>query len=314
MHQRETNEPGAAPIALFAYKRLSHLRCTVEALRANELAGESELYVFSDGPRSVSEASEVCAIRSYLDTVAGFRAVHVVAHAENRGLGQSIISGVTDVCQQHGRVIVIEDDLITSPYFLRYMNDALNLYEQDSEVISIHGYSYPVAEQLPETFFLRGADCWGWATWKRGWDLFNADGAALLTELERRGMSREFDLDGAFGYTEMLRQQVAGANDSWAVRWHASAYLANKLTLYPVQSLVRNIGLDGTGTHCDSNSDYDVAALDRPVRLERLPAVENSAARAAFQRFLGQKHSPRTGAPMRWLRGMVRLGKTLVSR
>ena len=304
----------AAPIALFVYKRLSHLQCTVAALQANMLAGESELYVFSDGPRSAFEASQVHAVRSYLDTVTGFGAVHIIAHAENRGLGLSIISGVTEVCRQHGRVIVVEDDLITSPYFLRYMNEALNLYERNSEVISIHGYSYPVAGKLPETFFLRGADCWGWATWRRGWDLFNADGAALLTELERRGMSREFDLDGVFGYTEMLRQQVAGANDSWAVRWHASAYLANKLTLYPVRSLVRNIGLDGTGTHCDSNIDYDVAVLNRPVRLERLPTMENRAARTAFQRFLGQKHSPRTGAAVRLLRGMVRLGKTLVSR
>ena len=127
------------------------------------------------------------------------------------------------------KVIVLEDDLVTSPHFLQYMNDGLGIYERDDRVISIHGYSYPVHGKLPETFFLRGADCLGWATWKRGWDLFEDDGQRLLNELERRNLTRSFDFDGSYPYTQMLRDQIAGSNSSWAVRWYASAFLRDKL-------------------------------------------------------------------------------------
>ncbi len=275
-----------APIALFAYNRSNHLRQTVEALLANELAAESECWIFCDGPRSEVDTPRVQDVQEYCGSVSGFRKVHVQASLVNRGLAQSIISGVTEVCRERGRVIVVEDDLVTSPFFLRYMNEALELYEQDEEVISIHGYVYPVDGPLPETFFLRGADCWGWATWRRGWALFNADGNQLLAELERRGLTRDFDLDGAYGYTEMFRQHCAGKNNSWAIRWHASAFLKDRLTLYPGRSLVENIGHDRSGTHCGNSDEFRPRLSQTPITLERQPFVENREARAAFARFL----------------------------
>lgn len=139
--------------------------------------------------------------------------------------------------------------MITSPYFLQYMNDALSLYKDIEEVISIHGYSYPVKRTLPDTFFLRGADCWGWATWKRGWKLFNLDSSDLYQQLQVNQQCYTFDFEGTHSYCKMLKNNIQGKNDSWAIRWYASAFLRNKLTLYPGRSLIHNIGNDGSGSH-----------------------------------------------------------------
>ena len=221
-------------------------------------------------------------------------------------MAQSIIHGVSEVCERHGRVIVIEDDLVTSRYFLRYMNDALNLYENESEVISVHGYVYPVIKALPDSFFIRGADCWGWATWQRGWDLFQCDGLVLLEEIERRGLLREFDFDNTIPYVQMLRDQIAGRNDSWAVRWYASAFLLNKLTLYSGRSLVKNIGNDSSGVHCDASTSFDVEVSQVPVRLEKLPLIENVLARAAFVHGLREIQQADTSELSRLLAKLIR--------
>jgi hypothetical protein len=268
-----------APIALFAYNRPAHLGRTLEALRKNDLASHTDLHIFSDGPKADKDAPLVDAVRASLRDVSGFKSVTVVQRAANVGLANSIIQGVTEVCNRSGRVIVLEDDMVTSPWFLRYMNDGLETYESDQEVISIHGYIYPVPTALPETFFLRGADCWGWATWMRGWKLFNADGATLLAQLEQRALTDAFDFDGAYGYTEMLRGQIAGRNNSWAIRWHASAFLSDKLTLYPGRSLVQNIGLDASGTHCGSSEEFKTRLASEPVTIRRQRLTENLTAR-----------------------------------
>jgi hypothetical protein len=178
--------------------------------------------------------------------------------------------------------------MVVSPDFLAYMNAGLALYAGDEQVVSIHGYVYPTRDALPDTFFLRGADCWGWATWRRGWAVFDPDGAALLARVEAAGLQRDFDLDGAFPYTAMLRDQVEGRTDSWAVRWYASAFLADKLTLYPGRSLVLNIGLDGTGT----NSLPDDSLGDSVARMPHLvpvPVEESQAARAAIAGSLSRR-------------------------
>jgi GT2 family glycosyltransferase len=184
-----------APITLFVYNRLNHTRQTVEALLRNELAAESEFFVFSDGPRSETDREKVLAVRSYLKTINSFKKVAVIERDKNFGLAESIIAGVTEIVNRYGRIIVLEDDMVTSPYFLKYMNDALEIYKDEEKVISIHGYIYPVRDKLPETFFLRGADCWGWATWKRGWDLFDPDGRKLLEQLQKRNLTRTFDFE-----------------------------------------------------------------------------------------------------------------------
>ena len=306
MQQDDSHAGGmrAAPVALFVYNRPGHTRRTVEALQKNELAVESDLFVFCDGARDAAASAGVDEVRDFVRTIAGFRSIAIVERDSNLGLANSIIGGVTRVCGEYDRVIVVEDDLQTAPYFLRFMNDALRTYENDTVVGSVHGYWYPVDRSVPETFFLRGASCWGWATWSRAWRLFESDGRRLLSDLKRRRLTSQFDLEGAIAYTQMLKDQIAGENDSWAIRWHAAMFLAGCLQLSPTLSLVRNIGFDGTGTHCAESNTYAVELATRPIAVQRIPLEECSAARSALVRYYRRT---RRGLPTRVLGGLRRL-------
>jgi len=274
-----------APIVLFVYNRPWHVQKTVEALQANFLAKESDLFIFSDGAKNGKDREAVNEVRGLIRGILAFRRLEIIESPVNKGLSSSIVAGVTSVITQYGKIIVLEDDMITSPYFLHFMNEALQAYETEEKVISVHGYSYPTKETLPETFFLRGADCWGWATWKRGWDLFEQDGAKLLSELAEQNLINRFDMNGTFPYTQMLRNQVAGKNDSWAIRWHASAFLASKLTLYPGKSLVRNIGIDSSGTHCSKSDCFDGHLSNLSIPVKGIEVIESELAFQAFRRF-----------------------------
>jgi hypothetical protein len=273
------------PITLFAYARTDHARRTVEALLQNYQASNHDLIVFSDAARSPEKQSAVDEVRAYLGTISGFRSITIHHRPHNFGLAKSIIEGVTQVLSDHERIIVLEDDMVTSPYFLTYMNEALDKYEDDERVICIHGYVYPVDQPLPEAFFLPGADCWGWATWRRGWILFNPDGQALLDDLKRRNLIKTFDFNGAYSFSKMLEGQIKGRNDSWAVRWHASAFLADKLTLHPGRSLVQNIGNDASGTHCGESDSHDVVLSYSPINLSNVEVIPSKVGLEFFELF-----------------------------
>ena len=274
-----------APVALFVYARPEHTQRTVEALLVNPLAEETDVIVFSDAAKSAEKEQAVAAVRDYFAGVKGFKSLTVHHRPHNYGLAKSIIDGVSEVVREHGRVIVLEDDLVTSRYFLTYMNDGLNRFADDERVISLHGYMYPVKRPLPEAFFLPGADCWGWATWARGWALFNPDGQYLLDELRQRGLQKSFDFNGSYDYSGMLEGQIAGSNDSWAIRWYASAFLAGKLTLYPGRSLVQNIGNDDSGSHCGTTTAFDVAVTKSPIGLDGIDVEPSQDALDAVEEF-----------------------------
>lgn len=276
------NSMNLAPIILFVYNRPWHTRQVIEALQKNILASESELFIYSDAAKNGANGDKVVEVRSYLRTITGFKKITIVERESNLGLAQSVITGVTEIVNKYGRVIVLEDDLVTSPHFLEYMNNALDLYENEERVISIHGYVYPVKEKLPDTFFIKGADCWGWATWKRGWDLFERDGAKLLSSLAAKKATRDFDFEGSYPYTLMLKSQIKGFNSSWAIRWYASAFLADKLTLYPGKSLVQNIGFDNSGTHTGKNNYFNVEVNTSKVNLNKIDTQEDMKARKVF--------------------------------
>ncbi|WP_347145894.1 glycosyltransferase [Parabacteroides goldsteinii] len=271
-----------SPIVLFAYNRINHIQQVIKALLRNEYASDSDLIIYSDASKNDNTVQEVQCVRQYLSTVSGFKSVKVIERLENFGLAKNIIDGVTSVINQYEKVIVLEDDLVVSPYFLKYMNEALDFYEKEEQVISIHGYIYPVKQKLPETFFIKGADCWGWATWKRGWDLFCSDGKYLLKEIEKRNLKKEFDFDNSYPYYRMLKHQIEGKNNSWAIRWYASAFLHNKLTLYPGRSLVNQIGMDGSGTHCSTNEMFDVPLTNSSIVLSNIDIQESKQGRDAF--------------------------------
>lgn len=281
-----------APIALFVYNRPWHTEQTVEALKNNLLASKSDLVIYSDAEKTDKDKATVLDVRDYIKTITGFKSVTVIERKSSLGLAQSIINGVTDIIGKNGSAIVLEDDMVTSRYFLKFMNEALDLYKDEERVISIHGYVYPVQEILPETFFLRGADCWGWATWKRGWDLFESDGQKLLSDLRAKKLAHAFDFDGSFGYTKMLEAQIAGKNYSWAIRWYASAFLHNKLTLYPGVSLIANIGIDSSGAHCGTTDIFETKVAEMPVNINPSEIIESISARTAIKRyFLATKES-----------------------
>jgi glycosyltransferase involved in cell wall biosynthesis len=265
-----------APIVLFVYNRPRHTRQTVEALLANELANESDLIIFADGAKSDKDASSVQEVREYIHSIIGFKSITINEQDKNQGLANSVIAGVTEVVNKLAKIIVLEDDMVTSPYFLRYMNDALEMYKDEYKIISIHAYMYPIKEKLPETFFIRGADCWGWATWKRGWDLFEPDGRKLLAELQQRKLQYAADQNGLVPYTKMLKDQIKRKIDSWAVRWYISAFLKEKLTLWPGHSLIVNVGLDGSGSHIAAGStEYNVDLTKTQIELKKQEIEES---------------------------------------
>lgn len=268
-----------SPIVLFVYNRPDHTRATLDALRKNPESKLSDLIIFSDAPKSPKDEANVIGVREYLRGVEGFKSVNVVERTHNYGLSKSIREGVTEILTRYESVIVMEDDLITSPNFLDYMNTALDKYAKNQEVISIHAYSYPTSKKLPETFFLRGADCWGWATWRRGWCLFETDGAKLLNQIRGRNEVERFNFNNSYPYTTMLEQQIAGQNSSWAILWYASAFVKDKLTLYPGRSLVHNLGNDSSGTHSTATTVYDVDVSNVSIDVKGSnPALEDNAA------------------------------------
>jgi len=281
-----------APIVLFTYNRLWHVQETIKALKKNEYSEQSNLIIFSDGAKCFEDQSRVNDVRNYIYTIKGFRQVQIIERNSNLGLAKSIVRGVTDIINIFGRIIVIEDDLVTSPYFLRYMNEALTLYAHEEKVASIHGYIYPISKKLPETFFIKGADCLGWATWKRAWALFQEDAQTLLNELKRRRLTKEFDFNGAYRFTRMLKLQTSGKSTSWAIKWYASTFLENRLTLYPGSSLVQHIGNDNTGTNFGARDFLDVDLAREPIKIGGTTIDEDISARYFIEDYLRSIKTP----------------------
>lgn len=284
------NKP--APILLFVYNRPDHVERCIASLLANAEAAESDLYVFSDGPRTAMDVAAVTAVRTSIARVRGFARVRLTTRPSNVGLAANIIDGVTAIVNRYGRVIVMEDDLVAAPYFLRFMNDALETYQDEERVGHIQACDFTNDQRLPETFLIKWTGSWGWGTWKRAWQHFNPDGAALLQELKRRGLERRFDFNGKYGFTKMLRRQVEGKNNSWAVRWNASLFLDDILSLNVGRSLIRNEGFDGTGTHCGSDDIYAADLWMKPIEVKRIePVEENKLARRCFEAYYGRTNS-----------------------
>jgi hypothetical protein len=250
-----------APIALFVYNRPEHLLRTLSALRANSLARGSTLYVFSDGPARRADLEGVETVRRIVKSVEGFKKIRIREQPHNLGLATSIITGVTELASAYGRVIVLEDDLMVAPGFLTYMNDALDRYDEEPPVMQVSGYMFPVKQpkRSGQTFLCRVPTSWGWGTWARAWERLNSDSSRMVECLRSHPERREaFNLNGAYPYFDHLSLQAQGKLDVWGVRWYASMFAAGGLCLYPGQSLVQNIGMDGTGIHCGRSSYFEV--------------------------------------------------------
>lgn len=280
-----------SPIALFAFNRPRCLQATLKALAANTLARHSLLTIFCDGPRDVEEKKRTDEVRDIARRAAGFASVSLVMREENQGLASSITAGVSAMLQKYSQVIVVEDDLRTSPHFLSYMNDGLRLYKDDHQVASISGWSCPGAEKLKDqSFFLRGADCWGWATWRRAWAHFNPDARFLYEEIRRRNLQESFNYNSLYDFMQMLKLTAEGTLNSWAICWYASTFLKEMLTLYPSVSFVFHDGAQGT--HVDNNAGIaqQLILAEKPVDLSKIPVAESSKGRSVMSRWHTQQY------------------------
>ncbi len=300
-----------APILLFVYNRPAHTRQALEALSHNTLASSSDLFVYSDAARSEADRAAVEEVRHIVREAKGFRGVHVTEREQNWGLARNIIDGVTTMVNRHGRVIVLEDDLVVASHFLQFMNDALETFKDEPRIGHIHACEFTLAPSLPETFLIQWAGSWGWGTWKRAWKYFNPDGQVLLKELEQKKLTRRFDFDGHYGYTRMLRRQIEGKNHSWAIRWNASLFVNGILSLNVGRSLVRNTGFDGSGTNCGEENLYATKLWQERIHVDKnITIQENILARKAMSDYYRQTNSLRSKAIRRLKKEISRLWKT----
>lgn len=290
-----------APVVLFTYNRPIHTKRTVEALKQNVGADKTILYVYSDAPKKEEARKAVEETRAYLHKVTGFREVIVTTREENFGLAKSIITGTTEVVKKHKRVIILEDDLITGKYFLQYMNEALERYQDDKKVFSITGYShFPEGNKnLPESYFLKVFSSWSWATWEDRWALFDPDATGWEQVKTDADLAYRFNYEGRQYNTNMLLDQMESHTiDSWAIRAYWTQFRHDMVTLFPNKRLVDNEGFDGSGVHCNTKGDYLAGTLlEEPITVFPSAGVETTEAReemlaqldakkAAYKRFL----------------------------
>lgn len=282
-----------APIVLFVYNRPLHTRRTLQALEKNVLADQSDLYIFSDGPKAAKDIDLVNTVRATIREPWKFKHIHIIERAQNKGLANSVIEGVTKVVTKHGRVIVFEDDLLTSPYALQYFNDALNEYEKDLHVMHVSGYMYPVedVEHLPETFLFRVPSSWGWATWQRSWQHFNPNINELVKSFRRKDRY-EFSVERSENFWKQVAAFKSGKINSWAIRWYLSIYKQNGMALYPQYSHIQNIGTDGSGTHSDADTVYWVELAQRPTKRFTVEKRENPIAFRSIKNFYKHRKGP----------------------
>ena len=243
------NGANLAPVVLFTYNRLRHTKQTVESLQKNRLAEETELIIYSDAPKSGDDKEKVWEVREYIQSIQGFKSVSVILQNENLGLAESIISGVTTTVNEYGKIIVLEDDIVTSENFLEYMNSALNYYEKETRVWHIGGWNYPIkAGEMDNTFLWRVMNCWGWGTWRDRWANFEKNPQKLLKTFSDDDI-RRFNLDDSLDFWIQVKRNARGELNTWAIFWYASIFENNGLCLSPAETLVNNIGFDGTGEH-----------------------------------------------------------------
>lgn len=242
------------PIALFVYNRPWHTQQTIESLQKNDLASQSELFIFSDGPKNESDMVNIQKVRDYIRKVTGFKAITIVERENNYGLAASIILGVTNIIDKYGKIIVLEDDLVSSPCLLNFLNEGLDFYKENMKIFSITGYNFPSSTMeitrryQYDVYISPRHGSWGWATWKDRWHKADWDISDYEQFSDNKIFRDEFNYGGADLYP-MLQNQMEGKIDSWAIRWCYTLFKNKGFCIYPVLSFIDNIGLDGTGTH-----------------------------------------------------------------
>ncbi|ROL61753.1 glycosyltransferase [Bacteroidetes/Chlorobi group bacterium ChocPot_Mid] len=278
-----------SPIIVFAYKRPQLLRQTLESLSNNHLADESDLFIFCDGPKpnaNESDLQKIAEVRKVAREKQWCKSVTVYESETNKGLGPSVISGVTKIVNEFGKVIVLEDDLLTSPFFLEYMNTALDKYEHEERVMHISGYMFPIKQMTDDLFFFRLTTCWGWGTWKRAWDKLETNPNVLKQKLKKSKLYEYFNLEGHGDFALQLDLNIRGILNTWAVRWYASVILNGGLSLHPGKSYVENIGFGEDASNTKKGSSiYHINELADKVNIYDIPLEESIMVRDWMMKF-----------------------------
>jgi hypothetical protein len=299
-----------APIILFVYNRPWHTRQTLDSLKHNSLADQSVLYIYADGPREVEtleQLNEIKEVRKLIREQKWCKIVHIIESKINYGIATSMINGITDIVNQYGKIIVLEDDLVLSPGFLSYMNEALDLYVSEERVMHISGYMVPTRHKLQETFFVHTSTCWGWGTWARSWKHFNSNSIELLKNILQSGDVPKFNLNNPF-YLDLLKQNAElekivhgtelnrnSLKWNWDICWYASVFLRKGLCLHPRKSLVRNIGHDGTGVHCKKDwrsKRYSKQSISKGLKVKAIELTESKTGIAQIEAFHFSTRNP----------------------
>jgi hypothetical protein len=263
------NDRARTPIAVFTYNRPLHTQRALAALARCGRLEECSLYIYCDGANNIAAAKDVASVREVARDWAARLGAEVVERTENLGLARSVVAGVTELCDRFSRVIVLEDDLVVSPDFLNFMLQSLDKYEHEPSVYQVGGHMHPI-DYHPQTdaFLLPRIESWGWATWARAWRAFDWNATEVSSLFSDKQTRYRFDLGGSYPYVRMLRERLAGKNDSWGILWYWSVFRADGLVVYPRTSLVWNGGFDGSGVHCAGTEVYRddaPSALRAPV-------------------------------------------------
>ena len=245
-----------APIVLFTYNRLEHTKQTITALQRNKLAKESELFIYSDGFKNKNDKTQVLEVREYLETINGFKRIKIIEQNKNLGLAESIIEGVTEIINIYGKIIVVEDDIVTSPNFLDYMNKSLSLYKEEEKVWHISAWNYPIERiNNEDTFLWRVMNCWGWGTWKDKWSNYEKNTNKLISSFNKDDIYK-FNLEGSHNFWGQVLDNQSNKINTWAIFWYATIFKNNGLCLNPTKTLVDNIGFESNATHCRIKKSY----------------------------------------------------------
>lgn len=240
-----------APICLFTYNRLSETKQTIGALKKNYLAQDSDLFIFSDGPKDDISAKKVMEVRQYLKTIDGFKSITIFESPLNKGLANSVISGVTQLINDYGKIIVLEDDLLTSPNFLNFLNQALDFYSSHPLIHSVSGFTLDLKSlrnYSKDYYFGNRPYSWGWGTWKDKWSTIDWE-IKDYYKFKKSILQKIKFMQGGSDLPNMLVNQMRGRIDSWAVRWCYDQFKKNQVTVFPSKSKIQNIGFGANATH-----------------------------------------------------------------
>jgi len=289
-----------SPIVLFTYNRPWHTKQTVEALQKNELASESELFIYCDNAKNDDGRKSVDEVRKYADSIDGFKKITIIKREKNWGLANSIIDGVTKIVNEYGKIIVLEDDLITSPYFLKFMNEALEFYKDEEKVWHVSGSNYPIkTDGLEDVFLWRLMNCWGWATWADRWKYYEKDIDKTIKDFSKKDI-KKFNVDGNEDFFRQVMANYEKKINTWAIFWYATIFKQDGLCLNPSQTFVENIGNDDSGTHCGktdifksklsslNNIRFTNKILENTIALVYIKNFYNENKKSIFERLINK--------------------------